>query len=70
VGSVFYTDLTLRAKVEGWGGEIEPFLTVNNLFDRKPPLIAGTIPGVNFPTNLAVYDIVGRAYTAGVRFKF
>lgn len=70
VGSVSYTDLTLRAEVEGHGGTIEPFITVNNLFDKKPPLIPGTIPGVNFPTNLAVYDVIGRAYTAGVRFKF
>lgn len=71
VGKVFYTDLTLRAKVNiGEGRKLEPFLTINNLFDRDPPLIPGTVPGVNLPTNIAVYDVVGRAYTAGVRFKF
>jgi outer membrane receptor protein involved in Fe transport len=71
VPSVFYTDLTLRAKIDvGAGKKLEPFLTINNLFDKDPPLIPGTVPGVNLPTNIAVYDIVGRAYTAGVRFKF
>ncbi len=71
VGAVFYTDLTIRGKINiGEGRKLEPFLTINNLFDRNPPLIPGTVPGVNLPTNIAVYDIVGRAYTAGVRFKF
>ncbi|MBU6268700.1 MAG: TonB-dependent receptor [Sphingomonadales bacterium] len=71
VGAVFYTDLTLRGKIDvGAGKSFEPFLTINNLFDRNPPLIPGTTPGVNLPTNIAVYDIVGRAFTAGVRFKF
>jgi len=51
-------------------GNIELFGNVNNLFDKKPPLIPGTVPGVNLPTNIAVYDFVGRAFTAGVRFKF
>lgn len=71
VGAVFYTDLTLRGKINiGEGRKLEPFLTINNLLDRAPPLIPGTVPGVNLPTNIAVYDFVGRAYTAGVRFKF
>jgi hypothetical protein len=71
VGAVFYTDLTLRAKIDvGGGRKFEPFLTINNLFDRDFPLIPGTVPGVNLPTNIAIYDIVGRAFTGGVRFKF
>ena len=71
VSAAFYTDLTLRAKVDVGGGKtFEPFLTINNMFDKDPPLIPGTTPGVNLPTNISVYDIVGRAYTAGVRFKF
>ncbi len=71
VPAVFYTDLTLRAKVDvGAGKQFEPFLTINNLFDKDPPLIPGTVPGVNLPTDIAIYDFVGRAFTAGVRFKF
>jgi prepilin-type processing-associated H-X9-DG protein len=70
VSPVFYTDLALRFKVPARGGEFELFGTINNLFDKQPPIIPGTVPGVNLPTNIAVYDIVGRAFTAGVRFKF
>lgn len=67
---VFYTDLTISQKIDGFGGSIEPFLTINNLFDRNPPLVAADIPGVNLPTIISTYDTVGRAFTAGVRFKF
>ncbi|QDC39577.1 TonB-dependent receptor domain-containing protein [Sphingobium fuliginis] len=68
--SVWYTDLTISQKIEGWGGSLEPFITINNLFDRDPPLVAADIPGVNLPTIISTYDTVGRAFTAGVRFKF
>jgi outer membrane receptor protein involved in Fe transport len=49
---------------------VEAFFTANNLFDKKPPLIPGVTPGVNLPTNIGVYDVVGMSFTAGVRFKF
>jgi outer membrane receptor protein involved in Fe transport len=52
------------------GGTFEPFLTINNLFDKAAPLVASNIPGVNTPTIFSLYDTIGRAYTAGVRFKF
>lgn len=70
VSPVWYTDLTLRATVPSMGGNFEFFTTVNNLFNKQPPLIPGTVPGVNPPTNIALYDIIGRAFTAGVRIKF
>lgn len=69
-GAVFYTDLSMRYTVKHNGGELEFFTTVNNLFDKQPPIVPATVPGVNLPTNISIYDIVGRAYTAGVRFKF
>lgn len=68
--AVWYTDLTLSAEIHSGHGTLEPFVTVNNLFDRQPPLVPGTIPGVNLPTIISLYDTVGRALTAGVRFKF
>ena len=66
-GSVSYTDLTLNYRFERG---FETFLTVNNLFDRDPPLIPGNTPGVNLPTIISTFDTIGRAYTAGVRFNF
>jgi iron complex outermembrane receptor protein len=70
VSPVWYTDLAFRFTIPQGDGNFELFGNINNLFDKKPPLIPGTVPGVNLPTNIAVYDYVGRAFTAGVRFKF
>lgn len=66
VAAVWTTDATLAYYL----GKAELFLTVNNLFDREPPLIPATTPGASLPTINAVYDTVGRAYTAGVRVSF
>lgn len=70
VKPVWFSDLTLRYTVPSTGGNFEFFTTVNNLFDKQPPIIPGTVPGVNPPTNIALYDIVGRAFTFGARVKF
>ena len=70
VPAYVYTDLSLRYKLPAMGGNVELFATVNNLLDTKAPLIPGVTPGVNFPTNISTYDMVGRAFTGGVRFKF
>lgn len=70
VKAVWYTDLAARFTIPNGNGNFELFGNVNNLFNKKPPLIPGTVPGVNLPTNIAVYDFIGRAFTAGVRFKF
>jgi len=69
--AAFYMDMTLTGHIDGLGGSISPFISVNNLLDKKPPLIPAVAnPGVTYPTILALYDVVGRAVTAGVRFKF
>lgn len=70
IGAVGYTDMTLSYRMPAASGHVEFFGTVNNLFDKNPPLIPGTIPGVNIATNFALYDTVGRTFTGGVRFKF
>jgi len=70
VGAVAYTDLSMRYTIPSGDHEFEFFGVVNNLFDKKPPLIPGVTPGVNLPTNFALYDIVGRAFTFGARVKF
>lgn len=70
VGAVAYTDLTLRWIVPHNDGKFEFFTTVNNLFNKQPPIIPGITAGVNLPTNFSVYDTIGRSFTGGVRFKF
>lgn len=68
--AVWYTDATVTYRTQAFGAETELFLTANNLFDRDPSLVPGTIPGLNLPTIISLYDTVGRAYTVGVRAKF
>ena len=70
IGRYDYFDLSLRQAVDE---HLDLTLTVDNLFDRKPPLVGSGVGGTafnsgnTFPT---VYDVIGRAYTMGVRLKF
>jgi iron complex outermembrane receptor protein len=70
VDPVWYTDLSVRYDLHPGGRRVQLFGTINNLFDKQPPLIPGTVPGVNLPTNMSLYDVVGRAFTVGARFNF
>ncbi len=71
IPSRMYTDATASYRFERYGGNFEAYFTVTNLFDRDPPLIpGGGQPGQPYPTNTLVYDIFGRTYTAGIRFRF
>ena len=66
-----YTDATASYRFERYRGNFEVYVTVTNLFDQDPPLIpGGGQPGQPFPTNTLIYDIFGRTYTGGVRFRF
>ena len=70
-GSVFYTDITLAQKIAiGSTSEqnVELFVTINNLFDRDPPLFPGiSIPGTFINTVQNQYDLLGRRFTVGAR---
>ncbi|MDB5456124.1 MAG: TonB-dependent receptor [Caulobacter sp.] len=72
IPAVTYFDTTVSYKFEVSERNFEAFLTVNNLLDKKPPLVpvvAGQ-PGISYPTVQALFDVVGRYYTTGLRFKF
>lgn len=60
-----YFDTTIRQAIgDPDSGRIVPFVSVNNLFNRKVPLnTSAFVQG-------SVYDIRGRYMTAGVRFEF
>jgi outer membrane receptor protein involved in Fe transport len=71
IPSLSYTDATATYRFERFGGNLETYLTITNLFDKDPPLIPDTTqPGQIYPANTALYDIFGRTYTAGLRFSF
>jgi outer membrane receptor protein involved in Fe transport len=73
VSSVCYTDLTLTYYFTATHKEWNAYFTVNNAFDRDPPrapapyFVFGT-SGV--ATNGSLFDVIGRAYTLGIRLNF
>jgi outer membrane receptor protein involved in Fe transport len=68
LSAVFYTDFT--ARYELFDARAEVFATINNVFDRDPPIAPQQSSERFRPTNFAVYDAIGRYYTAGMRVKF
>jgi hypothetical protein len=69
VPAIWYTDLTIKKRLTE-EGNLDLFLTVNNLFNRFPPLLPIGSFNVDYPTNATLYDVAGRTFTAGVRFQF
>ncbi len=67
--AVWYTDMTLNYKF-GKTHHYEAFLTVNNLLDKDPPAVPTFFFYGTLATNYQLYDVLGRNYTAGVRFRF
>jgi hypothetical protein len=64
--NVSYTDLNAAYKID----RHEVFFNVQNLLDTQPPIVADPAnPGLQFPTNRAKYDVMGRYYTVGVRLR-
>jgi iron complex outermembrane recepter protein len=73
IPSFVYVDLAVTRDFDVSGHTVSPFLTIDNLFNKQPPLYASTAftgnPGFFYPVPTG-YDIVGRYYTLGVRVKF
>jgi len=69
VPAVFYTDLTLQYRFDALTAENEAFLTINNLFNKAPPLfpVGSSILPSYYPRTL--YDGVGRYFTVGLRVR-
>jgi outer membrane receptor protein involved in Fe transport len=70
---VWYTDVTLNYKMTPAVGDLNLFFNVRNLFNKQPDHYAAS--GANAQIgSLGGYlpgeDIIGRYYTAGLRYKF
>jgi iron complex outermembrane receptor protein len=65
IPSVFYTDLTGQYRYNNF----TLFLTVNNVFNRDPPVFPTVATTVWYQTNGSLYDVLGRYFTAGFVFK-
>ncbi len=69
VSAVFYTDVTAKLRIYSGSNSFEIFGTVNNLFNRKPPVAPSAPFGIYYSTNKALYDVIGRYMSVGVRVK-
>lgn len=70
IGSFDYFDLALRANIQE---NLQFRLGVDNLFDKKPPVVGNDYGGTtqnSGNTYPATYDTLGRFFTAGVNVKF
>ena len=71
--AVWYFDANVSQTIKAGplGSELELFANVNNLFNRRPPVIPNAQqPSNTYPTYFQLYDIMGRYLTVGARIKF
>ena len=63
-----YTDVNISYRTEIGGHEITPYLTIENLFNTRPPLAGSgnAAIGLFFPS-ASGFDVIGRYFTIGVR---
>jgi outer membrane receptor protein involved in Fe transport len=66
-----YTDISINYQLEVGGRTVVPFLTVENLFNKKPPIVGNgsSTVGLFYPTAQG-FDVIGRYFTAGIRAQF
>jgi len=70
VPTVTYTDLVARWRPSLGIGESELFLTVNNLFDKEPPLSPFSVAHFQVYSDFNYYDNIGRYFTVGLKVNF
>lgn len=71
IDAVTYVDLNLRYQIQTRDGELELYAYAQNLLDEDPPVVANFgFFGANATQTNAFYDLIGRRYTLGARFRF
>jgi iron complex outermembrane receptor protein len=73
VPAVVYVNLTASYSWEVMGGDLQLFGNVQNLFDKDPPITPGvfdaSLAQVGNQVNAGLFDLLGRRFTLGVRFR-
>jgi iron complex outermembrane receptor protein len=70
VGGIFYMDVSLTYTVPV-AGDLNVYAEVNNVMDRAPPTTAAAYGRTgSAELNPQLYDVIGRRYTLGVRYRF
>lgn len=62
-----YTGLTFNYDFEPMGSKAQAFVNINNVFNVKPPFGFAFNYGL---TASPMYDVIGRAYKVGLRFRY
>jgi len=74
IPAYFISDLSvtydLSNTFEELGAGNQLYLTVNNLFNKQPPVAVSPPTTFSQPTNRNVYDGIGQFFNMGVRFRF
>jgi outer membrane receptor protein involved in Fe transport len=52
------------------GADVEGFLTISNILNSDPPVVANINTEYWHRTNSLLYDVLGRAFRGGIRFKY
>lgn len=65
-----YFDLALAFKFQTRGGQGEFFFNVDNVFNKDPVIVSPLNQQfIVAPVNAQLYDVLGREFRAGIRFK-
>jgi len=65
----FTLNVGIRYTISSLPGNPQAFFHVNNVFNRDPPLVPGTAL-FSPQTNPALYDVIGRMFSAGIKVQF
>lgn len=72
IKGAFYLDTSITKDFEMGGKEMQLFFSVTNLLDKDPPVVAPGPAGSAYATpatNQSIYDLLGRTFRIGARFK-
>jgi outer membrane receptor protein involved in Fe transport len=71
IPSVWYTDLRLNYTIGADSGHTwQIYGNITNLFNKTPPVVAGTIGRGGTNQTSSLHDEIGRRFLAGVRFTY
>ncbi len=73
IGGSFYMDASVSYRMDVSGVQVEPFLTVRNLLNADPTIVPQGPTDFTYTSSLSKgssgFDILGRVFRAGLRFK-
>ena len=72
IKGAFYIDASLTQGFKMGGRDVQLFFNVSNLLDKDPPVVAPGPAGSAYATpatNQSIYDLLGRTFRIGARFK-